>query len=118
MLSKLKLAGIILLICGALVAFYEVKIYNKEKKHQKALKEIKDNFIIEKNDLISQYGKEIEDFEKDNLSLTQLNRRLTSKVNNYEKRLSYSDRTFLDAARIISESRYKGGSKKRDSITQ
>ena len=99
-----------MLIIGV-VGFVFLKRANNDLIDEQArqAKELKEEFQKEKDSLIVEYSDEIENFQLENNSLNQVNNALNIKIRNYEKKLSYSDRTFDTAVDVLSKAKYDSG---------
>lgn len=96
-----------LLIIGV-VGFIFLKRANNDliDEQTKQAKELKSDLQKEKDSLIVKYSEEIENFNFENKSLNKVNQALDIKIKNYEKKLSYSDRTFDTAVDVLSKAKY------------
>lgn len=101
-----------LLIVG-IVGFIFLKRANNDlvNEQTKQAKELKEQLKQEKDSLIVEYSNEIEAFRFENNSLNEINENLNIKIRNYEKKLSYSDRTFDTAVDVLSNAKYDSKSK-------
>ena len=114
MRDKLYLIIIGVLLIIGIVGFVSLKRENNNliDMQTKQAKELKLEFQKEKDSLIGDYSEEIESFQIENESLNKVNRSLNIKIRNYEKKLSYSDRTFDTAVDVLSKAKYDDRSEK------
>lgn len=112
MKDKVYLIIIGALLVVGLVGFIFMKRANNDLIDEQArqAEELKEEFQREKDSLIVEYSDEIRNFQFENNSLNQINDKLNIKIRNYEKKLSYSDRTFDTAVDVLSKAKYDSGS--------
>lgn len=108
MKDKIYISIISLLLILGVVVFIFMKRENEQliSDQVKQAEKLKEQFKKEKDSLIVEYSNEIENFQFENNSLNRINENLNVKIRNYEKKLSYSDRTFDTAVDVLSKAKY------------